>query len=116
MLQAARVEVTERTHDTRQIASAWLRAHVPPGRTILLEHAAFDVLQQPWHFRFPLGSAGCVDVRDALAGRIRYSEVERKRGSGPIIDIGYVDPRLVATCRADYAVITHYDRYLTDAA
>jgi hypothetical protein len=114
MLSAARTEVTERTHDTRQAAAAWIDAHVPPGKTILIEHAGFDLLQGPWKFRFPLGSAGCIDAREALAGRIRYSEVEKRRTGSPIVDLGYVDMRLLPTCRADYAVITHYDRYLAD--
>jgi hypothetical protein len=114
MLHAAWTNVIERTHDTRQAAAAWVRAHVPADRTILIEHAGFDMLQGPWTFRFPLGSAGCIDAREALAGRIRYSEVEARRSGSPIVDIGYVDAKLLATCQADYAVITHYDRYRAD--
>lgn len=116
MLNAARISVTERTHDTRQAAAAWAKAHIAPGRTILLEHAGFDLMQGPWQFRFPLGSAGCVDARDALAGRIRYSEVEKRRTGSPLVDLGYVDRKLLPTCRADYAIVTHYDRYLAEPA
>lgn len=114
MIQTARVEAAERTHDTRQIASAWVRGHVPPGSTILLEHAAFDLLHGPWTFRFPLASAGCVDARAALSGRIRYSRVERLRSGSPIVDLGHVEPELLSSCRADYAILTHYDRYRED--
>ncbi|MCB2061013.1 MAG: glycosyltransferase family 39 protein [Novosphingobium sp.] len=111
MIQTARVEAVERTHDTRQIASAWVRSHVPPGSTVLLEHAAFDLLQGPWTFRFPLASAGCVDAKAALSGRIRYSRVERLRSGSPIVDLGHVETELLSSCRADYAILTHYDRY-----
>lgn len=116
MLHAARVSVTERTHDTRQAAAAWARAHIPPGRTILIEHAGFDLMQGDWAFRFPLGSAGCIDARAVLAGRIRYSEVEQRRTGSPLVDLGYVDPALLPSCRADYAIVTHYDRYLAEPA
>lgn len=116
MLDAARISVTERTHDTRQAAGAWARAHIPAGRTILIEHAGFDLMQGGWQFRFPLGSAGCVDARAMLSGSIRYSEVEQRRTGSPIVDLGYVDPKLLPTCRADYAIVTHYDRYLAEPA
>jgi len=114
MLHTARVEAAERMHDTRQIASGWIAAHVPAGSTILLEHAGVDLLDGPWQFRFPLGTAGCVDARQALSGKVRYAEVEAKRASSPIVDIGHIDDALLATCRADYAVLSHYDRYRAD--
>lgn len=116
MAHAVWVNAAERAHDTRQIASAWVRGHVPPGRSILIEHAAFDILQGPWRFLFPLGSAGCIDVHAALAGHIRYSRVEGLRADSPIMDLGHVDMALLDSCRADYAVLTHYARYRADAA
>jgi hypothetical protein len=114
MVHTAHLEATERKHDTRQMASAWVRGHVAPGSTILLEDAAFDLIQGPWRFLFPLGSAGCVDVRQALTGRIRYSKVEGLRASKPLIDLGHVEPTLLATCRADYVILSHYGRYGAD--
>lgn len=114
MLAVTRTEIIERTHDTRQQAGAWVIAHVPLGSTILLEHAGFDMMQKPYHFLFPLGSAGCIDARAALAGKIRYSEVEQRRTGNPLVDVGYIEERLLPTCRGDYAVITHYDRYAAD--
>lgn len=114
MIHTALVETRERTHDTRQMASAWVRAYVPPGNSILIEDAAFDLTSGPWRFLFPLGSAGCVDVRAALGGRIRYSKVERLRASKPLVDLGHVDPALLPTCRADYAILSHYGRYRAD--
>lgn len=113
MVHTARVEAVERTHDTRQIASSWIKQHVPAGSTILLEHAGIDLLTGPWQFRFPLGSAGCVDARQALSGQVRYADVEKQRSSSPIVDIGYIDEKLIPTCRADYAILSHYDRYRT---
>ncbi len=73
-----------------------------------------DLLQGPWSFRFPLGSVGCIDARAALSGKIRYSEVEKKRSGSPIVDLGHVDPARLASCRADFAVISHYDRYAAE--
>lgn len=116
MLHAAWTSAEERLHDTRQMAASWVRAHVPPGATILVEHAAFDLFQGPWQLRFPIGSAGCVDVRQALGGHIRYSRVEKLRAGSPVVDIGYVAPARLTTCRADYAIFSHYDRYAADGA
>jgi 4-amino-4-deoxy-L-arabinose transferase-like glycosyltransferase len=116
MLWEARVAAAERRHDTRQIASAWLRANAPPGSSVLIEHAAFDLLASPFELRTAMGSAGCVDVRDLLGGQIRYSKVDRLRGGGAIVDVGHVDPALLETCRADYAVVTNHLRYRADPA
>ncbi|MET0307478.1 MAG: glycosyltransferase family 39 protein [Sphingomonas sp.] len=115
MLQAAWTSAEERLHDTRQVASAWVRANVSPGSSILVEHAAFDIFQGPWHLRFPIGTAGCVDVRQALGGHMRYSRVEKLRRGSPVVDIGYVDASRLQTCRADYAVFSHYARYAEDS-
>lgn len=116
MLLETRVAAAERRHDTRQIASAWLRAHAPPGSSILIEHAAFDLLASPFKLGTAMGSAGCVDVRDLLGGRIRYSKVDRLRGGGAIVDVGHVDPKLIETCRADFAIVTNHLRYRADPA
>jgi hypothetical protein len=114
MIGTARIEAAERRHDTRQIASAWLRDHAPPGSRILIEHPAFDLLGEPWKLLFPMGSAGCVDVHDMLAGRIRQSEVENRRQGGAIVDIGHVDLARLDSCRADFAVVTNHLRYRAD--
>lgn len=116
MILTERIEAAERRHDTRQIASAWLRAHAPPGSRVLIEHPAFDLLGEPWQLFFPMGSAGCVDVRDLLAGRVGQSDVERRRHGAAIVDIGHVDPARLETCRADFAVVTNHLRYRVDPA
>ncbi|WP_129793999.1 glycosyltransferase family 39 protein [Sphingosinicella sp. CPCC 101087] len=111
MLQASHGRSLERGNDTRQIASEWIRANVPPGSTILVEHAALDLMQGPWKIIFPLGSAGCVDAREALGNRISASEVEDRRRGTPVVDIAHVDPAKMQTCSADFAVLTRFDRY-----
>ena len=114
MLQSAWTSAAVRQNDTRQMATAWVRANVPPGATILVEHAAFDLFRGPWQLRFPIGSAGCVDVRAALGSHIRYSRVEKLRAGRPVVDIGNVKASQLKTCAADYAVFSHYIRYLED--
>lgn len=116
MLQTTLARASERTNDTRQRASAWVRAHVPPGSTILVEHGAFDLLGGPWRFLFPLGAAGCVEPRQILSGRISYARVETLRVERPVIDLGHVDDTRLASCAADYAILTHRDRYRADRA
>lgn len=111
MIHTARSLSAERTHDTRQIASAWIRAHVPPGSSVLVEDGALDLLAGPWEVRFPLGAAGCIDGGRALAGKLTAAEVERNRTGRAIVDLGHVEPALLATCRTDYAVISHWARY-----
>lgn len=111
MLQAAQLRAVARVDDTRQLASAWIRAHVPADSTILVEHAAIDLVSGPWKLLFPLGSAGCIDARAALAGRIRYAEVETLRSGSPIVDLASVDPSRLAGCRARYLILSHFDRY-----
>lgn len=103
-----------RLHDTRQLASDWARAHIPPGSTILIEHFAFDLLPQPWDFMFPLGDVGCVDVRDYLAGKVQLSKVQSSRGARANIDFGTVAPDKRDTCRTDYAILTQGDRYAAE--
>ena len=100
-----------RLHDTRQIASAWARAHVPPGSMVMVEHFGFDLLHEPWGFKFPLGDRGCVNVRDMIQGKVGYGTIEAARGGRSNVDYGTVAPAARATCRADFAILTQYERY-----
>ena len=104
----------ERLDDTRQHATAWLRAHVDPQRSVLIEEASFDLFARPGRIVFPLGSLGCVDLRAELASRPTYARVERARTGRAIVDLGHVDPDKIASCAADYAIVTHHDRYLAE--
>ncbi len=112
---ATQGEARERATDTRGLASAWARAHIPAGSTVIVEHFAFDLLRQDWRFLYPLGEAGCVDVAANLKAKIRYSTIEKWRGNRAIVDIGTIAPGTSGTCRADYAIFIDYDRYLAEA-
>jgi len=114
MVATALAATAERNNDTRQTAAAWARAHIPTDRSILIEHAGFDLVQGPWRLLFPIGTAGCVDVRKVLSGHIRYSRVETLRAGSPVVDLGHVAPARIESCRADYAIFTHYDVYALD--
>lgn len=114
MIHATQVAGATRTQDTRQIASDWVHSHVPNGSSIVVEHAAFDILGGPWKIVFPLGSAGCVDAREVLGKRIRYSRVDKLRSGRAVVDLAHVDLARLSGCRADYAVLSHYDGYRDD--
>lgn len=105
----AHVQARERAVETRQLATAWARAHVAPGDTVTIEHLAFDVVDEPWGFLYPVGE-GCVNVRAHLGG-VRYSTVSKWRGAKPVVDIGTVTPDKLGTCRADWAILSNWDRY-----
>ncbi|GAA0731561.1 glycosyltransferase family 39 protein [Sphingomonas trueperi] len=104
-------QARERMHDTRQQASAWAVAHIPAGSTVLVEHFAFDLLPQPWHFLFPMAEAGCVDAAAKLRGKIGYGPIDQARGARANVDYGTVAPGKRDTCRADFAILTQYERY-----
>jgi 4-amino-4-deoxy-L-arabinose transferase-like glycosyltransferase len=110
-LIASHARSAERHNDTRQLASEWVRRHVPPGSTILVEHAAIDLLHGPWKVTFPLGAAGCVDARAVLGAKIAPPEVEKVRHGRPVVDLGHVDIEAIPACRPDFAILTHLDRY-----
>ncbi len=111
MLHASLARAEERRHDTRQIASDWVRTHVPPGSTVLVEHAAIDLLQGPWKVLFPLGKAGCVDARAMLAGQISADQVEDSRQGSPVVDFAHVDPARLSTCKVNFAIFSHISVY-----
>lgn len=100
-----------RTHDTRQAAAGWVRAHVPHGDMILIEHFAFDILQGPWRMVFPIGNAGCIDVHDLLSGKTQYDQIENARDQRSNVDYGTLNPARRDTCGMKWAVLTQYGRY-----
>jgi len=104
----------ERVHDTRRASTAWIRAHVPPGRRVLAEYLALDLLNRGWKMQFPVGDGGCVDVDANVNAHIDYAKIDRWRGKRPIIDLGTMNPATLPACLADYAVLVDYDRYLAE--
>jgi 4-amino-4-deoxy-L-arabinose transferase-like glycosyltransferase len=105
----------ERSNDTRIRAARWAMAHIPPGSSVLLEHLELRFRTQPWHILFPVGDAGCIDAVKALQGDVRLADVQRLRGSSPIVDLGNVNPSRLDSCKADYAILTYYDLYAAEA-
>ena len=109
-LIVARAQAAERRTDTRLLAGAWAKAHIPPGSVVTVEHGAFDILGQPWRFLYPVG-VGCVDVRAALGGKFSYATVDKRRHGKPVIDLGTVAPERLASCHGDWAITVNWDRY-----
>ncbi|WP_084578916.1 ArnT family glycosyltransferase [Sphingomonas azotifigens] len=101
----------QRADDPRQAATRWVFAHVPPGRTILFEHAAFDLLPYRGRLLFPLGSAGCVDIRSLLHSAPSHRKVNGLRQGRAIVDLGNIDPAALPGCSADVAILVNYSRY-----
>ena len=115
MTYASIIRTRVRAHDTRQLASQWVRSHVPENASLLIEDASFDLLAHRGPVLFPLGNAGCVDVHQFLKARPDYQQVGKQRAGKAIVDLGNVEPSLLAGCMADVAIITHYDRYRLEA-
>lgn len=114
LIAAAKADGKERMNDTRLMASAWLRQHAQPGSKILVEHFAFDLVDSPFDFVFPLGSMGCKDARELLGGRVDNSMIESARNGRTNIDYGTVEPAFLSTCRSDYAVLSQHSRYFAE--
>jgi len=114
LLLAAQADGRERMNDTRLMASAWLRANTAPGSAILVEHFAFDLLSSDLGLLFPLGIRGCLDGRGLLDNRVDNSTINSARGGRTNMDVGTVDPAQLASCRADYAVLSQYGRYAAE--
>lgn len=110
----AEADARARLNDTRQLASAWARTHVPADSTIMVEHFAFDLEPDPWRFLFPLGDVGCIDARALLHGKVQMTAIEAGRGGRSNIDYGTVAAAKRGTCTADYAILTQYDRYAAE--
>jgi hypothetical protein len=106
----------ERANDTRAQAARWAIANIPPGSSVAIEHLELSLRRQPWTFLFPIGAAGCVDGVKLLTQGVDYEQVEQLRQGSPIVDFGNVSPDRLESCRADYAILTYYDLYRTEAA
>lgn len=106
----------ERANDTRIQAANWAAAHIPSGSSVVFEHLEIGLRGEPWAFLFPIGDAGCIDGLKALRSGVRFEEVQRLRRGSPIIDLGNVNAARLASCRADFAVLSYYDLYAEHAA
>lgn len=104
-----------RAHDTRQMASQWVRNHIPETQSLLIEDVAFDLIARPGAVLFPMGDAGCVDVHQLLKAEPSYRQVGEKRAGKAIVDLGNVAPERIASCHTQFAIITHYERYRQEA-
>lgn len=100
-----------RLNDTRQMATRWANGRIPAGSTVMIEHFGFDLVSEPWHILFPLGDLGCVDAKAMLAGKIQYSKIDAGRKQRSNVDYGTLNPAVRHTCRADWAILSQYDRY-----
>lgn len=116
MLITGRGEAVARNHETRSRAAIWARAHIPPGSRVVIEHLGFDMIDRPWTFLTPAGNAGCVDAVSHLKNKIGYDAIDGWRTGKYIVDLGTIDPARLDTCRADYAILSDYDRYLAEAS
>lgn len=115
-LRVANAQAAERAVDTRRLATAWARQHIPPGRTVAIEYLAFDVLSAPLRFVYPGGSQGCFDPRAFVTRHVTVSTVGSWHSSRPIVDFADIEAGRAASCRADYLILANYDRYLAEHA
>ncbi len=116
MIATANAQAIERQHDTRSRAADWAKANVPRGSTVMLEHFGLDMVGQPWAFLSPIGAAGCIDAGDFLKGKTTADFVGGLRGKSSVVDLGTIDPSKLPTCRADYAILSDFDRYRAEAS
>lgn len=114
ILSATQTRSSTRASDTRQAATEWVRRNVPADASILLEHAGFDLLAHPGPLLFPLGDAGCVDVRRLLSRAPRHRHVDRVRRGRTIVDLGNIPFAKLSTCQADFAIVSHHARYAAE--
>ncbi len=115
MLMTAILEANERRHETRSLAAIWAKAHIPPGSRVVIEHLGFDMVDQPWTFLTPAGHVGCVDAVSHLKNKIGYDAIDGWRSGKYIVDLGTIDRTRLDSCRADFAILSDYDRYRAEA-
>ncbi len=117
MLVTTARDAIKRTHDTRTLASAWVLKNVAPGRRIVLEYPAFDLLAAKHMLIYPLGDAGCVDGSKMLrGGSVTYDGAQKHQGKSSNINLGSVAPNRISSCLGDIIILSEYDRYRLEAA
>lgn len=110
----AYAEAEQRLNDTRQLATQLVLQQAKSGDTVLIEHFGFDLMVSGLRILWPVATAGCLDARTLLGGQISLQETEGLRRGSSNVDIGSVPLDMAGTCRADYVVLSHYDRYLAE--
>lgn len=106
----------QRTGDPRAAAANWARDNLPAGSSVLIEHFAFDLVQSTsFDLLFPIGTAGCLDGRGLLEGRVDYRFVDSLRGGNSNLDYAAVPAGKLDSCHTDYAIVSEYSRYLAEA-
>ena len=106
--------VQERKNDTRDQSADWAVRHFPTGSRVVIEHLQIGLRNQPWTVLFPMGEAGCLNGKQLLSRKVRNDEVQSVRKDAKIIDLGNVAPGQLASCRADFAILSYYDLYLAE--
>ena len=83
-----------------------------------LQKLSFElgIRDRPWRILFPVGRAGCIDGVAALRGGVDFDQFQELRKGNAIVDLGNVAANRIEGCRADYYVLTYYDRYRAEAA
>ena len=112
----ARANSQERTNDTRVRASVRAKAYIPQGSRVLVEHLAFDLLDQQWTFLIPAGNPGCVEAGAEMRGAPGHDRISHGRRGKDVVDVGTVNPAMLSTCRGTFAILSHLVRYRAEKA
>lgn len=105
----------ERTNDTRVAATTWALNHLQPGTSVAIEWFGFQLLAHDGRILFPVGDRGCVDVRAEMKRQTDNRQVAPQRSGRSLITLGSVAAAGQRSCDSDYALVSHYDRYLAEA-
>lgn len=111
---AAASKSRERAIDTRALAAQWAIRNIPAGSKVAFEHLELSLRDQPWQILFPVGEAGCIDGARASRSGVRFKAVQKARRGITIVNLGTLPPDKIVSCRADFAVLTYFDRYLAE--
>jgi len=115
-IMTGNVQAKERLSDTRGLATAWAKHHIPAGSSVAVEYLAFDILPQPWRLFYPGGDRGCIDARRNLASQIQVNTVDDMRAGRALVDLGNIPPNKIESCRADFLIIANWDRYAAESS
>jgi hypothetical protein len=115
-IAAAASKSRERATDTRALAAQWAIDNIPAGSRVAFEHLELSIRDQPWHILFPVGEAGCIDGARASRTGVRFKAVQKARRGITIVNLGTLPSDRIDSCRADFAILTYFDRYRVERA